>query len=399
MSNHFLRKAFSFLSILLSVSATVSVAQKPVPQINATSGQALILDGDEVKIPWKLDPNARPDSYYVNVPHRESIVTLRTDAGEWSVKTKYGQTYDLLVLLNGKDSCLVRIVAKEEPTPVLFQWTEALPQTIPFTLTGSRIYLQGKLNGQENVTVQFDLGAGGTVVNQLSSEKLKLAFTGKAMVDNSQGVNEARLSAGNDLALGGLTWSGVPIVEVGNMKPYEDLIIGNGFFRDKVIEIDYDKKVLIVHHHLPAKAKSFKKQPVYYEQNRPRFKAAFVQNGKKYSFWFLFDTGREGAMLIGEDFTREDNHWEDLKELQIINGKKIIRLNAIIAGTEFKDIVTNAADPSKPAGRPSLFGNQILNHFNVILDNRNGFIYLKPNGRANAPYFNYESYLKERAKP
>ena len=103
-------------------------------------------------------------------------------------------------------------------------------------------------------------------------------------------------------------------------------------------------------------------------------------------------------MLIGDDFTRQGNNWESLKELQIINGRKIIRLDAIIAGREFKDIVTNAADPSKPAGRPTLFGNQILSHFNVILDNQKGFIYLKPNSRINEPYFNYESYLKEVLK-
>jgi len=75
-----------------------------------------------------------------------------------------------------------------------------------------------------------------------------------------------------------------------------------------------------------------------------------------------------------------------------------VRLDAFIAGMEFKDIVTNAADPSKPTGRPTLFGNQILNHFNVILDNRNGFIYLKPNNRSNEPYSDYKSYLMEMSK-
>ena len=218
------------------------------------------------------------------------------------------------------------------------------------------------------------------------------------MVDNTKGINEARVSSDNELILGDLIWSGVPIVEVDNMQPYEDLIIGNGLFRDKIIEIDYDKKVLIVHDQLPDKAKKFKKQAVFYEQSRPKFKAEFVQNGKKYSFWFLFDTGRDGAMLIGEDFTSQGKNWENLKELQTINDRKIIRMDATIAGKEFKDIVTNAANPSKPAGRPTLFGNQILNHFNVILDNQNGFIYLKPNSRINEPYFNYQSYLKEMSK-
>lgn len=224
---------------------------------------------------------------------------------------------------------------------------------------------------------------------------MKLSFEGKAMLSNSQGVNEARVSFNNNLVLETFTWTGVPLVEVGNMKPNEDMIIGNGLFRDKIIEIDYDKYILTVHDQLPPHTKSYKKLPVFYEQDRPKFKADFVHNGKKYAFWFLFDTGREGTMLIGEDFTGKNDNWSKLKEIQMINGRKIIRLDAIIAGTVFKDIVTNAADPTKPAGRPTLFGNQILNHFNIILDNRKGYIYLKKNSRSNQPYADYNKYLKD----
>ena len=182
------------------------------------------------------------------------------------------------------------------------------------------------------------------------------------------------------------------------MQPYEDMIIGNGLFRDRIIEIDYDAMQLTIHDKLPSKAKSYSKQPVYYEQDRPKFKAEFIQNGKIYKFWFLFDTGRDGTMLIGEDFTSKNNHWDELKELMIIKGKKIVRLDASIAGQKISDIVTNAANPHNPQGRPTLFGNQILNHFNVILDNKNGYLYLKPNNRMQEPYSDYKSYLEEVAK-
>ena len=178
------------------------------------------------------------------------------------------------------------------------------------------------------------------------------------------------------------------------MQQQEDLIIGNGLFRNKIIEINYDKNEVIIHRKLPLKVKSDNRQPVYYEQNRPKFEAEFIHEGKKYNFWFLFDTGRDGTMLIGEDFTGKNNNWKDLNELMMINGRKIVRIDAIIAGEKITDIVTNAADPTNPQGRPTLFGNQILSHFNVILDNRKGNIYLKPNSRKNEPYSDYQSYLK-----
>lgn len=391
-------KIRNLLLFILLCNGPLAFAQTKLPVIKAGKETALILDGENLRINWKLDPGLKPDVYYVNVPRKHGKVTLRTDQDKISFKTKYGETYDFVVLLNQKDSCFVRLVAKEVPTPVSLEMSQPYPATIPFTLTGSRIYFKGRLNGQKEVNIQFDLGAGGACVNRLSSEKLPLMFDQKAMISNTHGLNEARVSSGNELIMGDFTWKGVPFVEVGNMQAHEDLIVGNGIFRDKIIEIDYDKMVLVVHDRLPEYAKNYQKQDVFYEQDRPKFKADIIQNGKKYSFWCLFDTGREGTMLIGEDFTSQDNNWNNLKELEMINGRKIVRLDAVIGGTVFKDIVTNAADPVKPQGRPTLFGNQVLNHFNVILDNQKGVIYLKPNNRENEPYSDYGSYLRQRGK-
>lgn len=392
---------FTFIfSLLLILSGSFeAVSGQKTPVIQATNEQAVIYDGANVKVNWKLDPKIRPDIYYVNLPYKKSKVELVTDRGKVSFTTQYGQSHDAIVVLNGKDSCHVRILAKEDPSFISLEQigNKRTAVEIPFAIIGSRIYCKGLLNQKEEVNIQLDLGAGTSCINKLSSDKLKVTFTGTSTVSNTQGVNEARKSSGNTLQIGDAVWKEVPLTEVGNMKPEEDLIVGNSFFRDKIIEIDYDRKVMTLHNELPAKAKDFKKQPVFYEQHRPKFDVEFIQEGKKYSFWFLFDTGREGTMLIGDDFTSQGKNWENLKELQMLNGRKLVRLNAFVGGREFKDIVTNAADPSKPSGRPTLFGNQILSQFNAILDNKEGMLYLKPNSRINEPYLNYDRYLKEVA--
>lgn len=64
----------------------------------------------------------------------------------------------------------------------------------------------------------------------------------------------------------------------------------------------------LIHDRLPAKAKSFTKQTVFYEQNRPKFRATFYYDGHTFPFWCLFDTGRDGKMLIGEDFTGQNRN-------------------------------------------------------------------------------------------
>jgi hypothetical protein len=389
-------KTILFIACYFGLSTAV-IAQSKLPLIKASNEKAIITDGENVKIEWKLDPKLKPDIYFVNIPLIKSKVSLKTDQDEISFQTKPGGNYDFIVLLNEMDSCYVRISSCQPPASEIMNFDGKLPESIPFSMKGSRIYFKGKLNGKL-LNIQLDLGAGTNVVNKLVSDTLGLTFSQSTLVSNTEGVNEQRTSINNELKLGDLSWSGISVTEVGNMQPYEDMIIGNGLFRDKIIELDYDSKNFTIHDKLPSKAKTYSKQPVYYEQNRPKFEAEFVHNGKKFDFWFLFDTGRDGTMLIGENFTALNNNWIELNPLMTIKGRKIVCLDAIIAGQKFSDIVTNAADPSNPQGRPTLFGNQILSHFNIILDNRSGIIYLKANSRTNEPYSDYKGYLEEVSK-
>jgi len=369
-------------------------AQHSVPVIRATRTDAIITDGKNVKVQWKIDPNLKPDIYYVNVPSKRSKVTLQTNEEKISFITKPDKGYDFVVLLNKQDSCHIRISSVLPPSPLVLDYGNTFPKKIPFKLIGSRIYFTGRLNCKA-VNIQFDLGAGTSVVSKLASDRLDLEFSKSTVVSNTSGIHKERTSTSNVLDIDGLCWSGIEVTEVGNMQSYEDMIIGNTLFRDKIIEIDYEKMELTVHDQLPHKAKPYSGQPVYYEQDRPKFKANFMHNDKRYSGWFLFDTGRDGTMLIGEDITGQGNNWKEFKEIMIANGRKVIRLDAVIAKTKIRDIITNAADPAIPQGRPSLFGNQILNHFNVILDNKDGWIYLKPNSRATVPYSDYKSFLQQ----
>ncbi|WP_343556199.1 hypothetical protein [Sphingobacterium sp.] len=380
--------------IFIFSAAWNSFSQVKIPLIKASSEKVVIKDGAHCRVDWKLDPLTKPDTYFVNIPSKKSTVVFKTNQEELTLATEPGKSYDFVVLLNNRDTCYVRISAQLPPDLPSMDSTLQYPIRIPFRLIGSRIFLNGSINKKE-VSIQFDLGAGTGVVNRNSSERLDLSFSSFTTVSNTEGVNSERTSLENQLKIGSIDWKGVSLTEVGNMKSHEDVIIGNSFFRNHIIEIDYDKMEFVVHRDLPLKTSVYKKLPVFYEQNRPKFQAVIRHNNRQYDFWFLFDTGRDGTMLLGEDFTGKGNIWSELTPLTVINNRKIIRLDATIADVEFKDIVTNAADPAKPNGRSSLFGNQILNHFNVILDNKAGFLYLKPNGRTKEPYSNYESYLNQ----
>lgn len=385
--------------ILLLCLCHMTYAQH-VPVLKANSNRAHIVDEPYVNVDWYLDPAARPDIYYLNTPGKLGNVTVKTDLDSVTFDTKPGRSYNLVVLLNGKDSCFIRIASYRDtlrqPRGI---YKEPGANTIPFTLHGSRIYLKGLLNNSKPVNIQFDLGAGSTCVNRQSAEKLGMQFDGKTTVINTQGTNQALTSSANALTIGDINWRAVSIVQVGNMKPEEDLIIGNSLFRDKVVEIDYDRSLLIIHNQVPYYGRDYISTPVWFEQDRPKFQVVTEVGGKRYSFWFLFDTGRDATMALGSDFTAYEGLWNKLDSLTTVNGRKIVRLDAEIIGVRFPDIVTNAHDPAHPEGsRSTLVGNQILNHFNVILDNLHGLIYLKPNSRSNEPYSNYKDYLESIKK-
>lgn len=374
------------------------LAQSKLPVIRSGVKSIIIEDGKGVNFNWDLDPKDRPGIYYVNAPRANNTVRVITDQDKVNFKTEFGENYSLVVLLNGKDSCFIRISAKDDPAIRLAKSDRTSPDTIPFTLIGSRVHIPGRLNGEHPVTIQFDTGAGGTVVNKMVADKLGLRFDSKTVVTNSQGTNVARNSLGNTLNIGSMQWQNLPVTEVGNMDAGEDIIVGTYLFRDKVIDLDYDRKLMIISDKLPKKAKSYSAQPYKYHGGG-NFKATIRHNNQSFTYWFGFDTGRDGTMRIGQDFTRQNDNWNKLQPLMILpDGRKIIRLDATIAGVEFKDIVTNAADPNNPARRGTLFGSEILNHFNIILDNRKGMLYLKPNNRVNEPYSNYSNYLDEVPK-
>jgi hypothetical protein len=179
-------------------------------------------------------------------------------------------------VVNSRHSCHIR---EGRPQLVLYAQRKHLStHSIPFVLKGSRVYLAGELNCEQPVNIQLDLGASTSVANKEASEKLALHFDSKTTVSNTQGVAEARTSLRNTLDNGNLEWKDMPFTEVGNMHPDEDLIIGNNLFRDKVIEIDYDHKLLTIYDEVPPKVKSYRVQPVFYEQNRPKFEATITQN-------------------------------------------------------------------------------------------------------------------------
>jgi Aspartyl protease len=375
----------SIAILLLLIGNTVFAQNLPV--IRASSKNVKIRDGANFKENfWVIFPETKPDIYYVDIPRKEQKVTFITDKDSISFEVKFGKTYDFIILLNGKDSCYTRISATFPKTVKLNSTT--VSDTIPFTMRDNRIYVKGKINGSEDLMFQFDLGASGLgmgFINHRSAKKVKMNFDKTTNLINSDGANQTRLSSSNEINIGNTKWQNIEFVETKNMKNYEDGIFGNGLFLDKYIEVDYDKKMLIIHDKMPVIDEKFKKYSLLLDNGiRPVIEAEFELGGKKYKDWFLFDTGNTGNGILSYHFLTKHNIYDKFSKIMAIGNRAFAKIPQLhFADNTFSEgVITlekNNKNASSYANGGGLLGNQLLKKFNFIIDNQQGVIYLKPN--------------------
>jgi hypothetical protein len=374
---------FTFVFLFVLVLQNIS-AQQNLPVIRANSKYVKINDGLNYKPDyWVIFPKIKPDIYYLDLPRKKTLLKFITDVDSIYFNLNYGEVKDFVVLLNGKDSCYTRISASY---PNLKTPKKGFKEndTIPFILKDNRIYFKGKINGSEVLNIQFDLGAEAVNLNKKSVKKIKISFDRKGNLINSDGINETRVGSNNEIEIAGLKWSGIEIYETKNMENHEDAIIGNSFFLDQIYKIDYDKRILILYEKLPQIEASFVKQNMILDNGiRPLIEGGFIFDDVVFKDWFLFDTGNSGNGIIGNSYLIKYNLNDKFSTIIGFRNKKVVyipKLNianrTIVGGTLLLEKQNKKGSEYKYGG---LFGNKLLQRFNVIIDNQEGFTYLKPN--------------------
>jgi hypothetical protein len=359
-------------------------AQQKLPVIRANSKNVKILDGLNYKPDfWVIIPETKPDIYYLDLPRKKTSVKFITDIDSISFNLNYGEVKDFIVLLNGKDSCYTRISANY-PNLKIPKKVNKENDTIPFTMKDNRIYFKGKINDSEVLNIQFDLGADAVNINKKSVHKVKISFDKKGNLINSDGINETSVSSNNEIEIAGLNWRGIEIYETKNMKNYEDAIIGNSFFLDQIYKIDYDNSLLILYEKLPIIESDFVKQNMILDNGvRPAIEGSFIFEDKIYKDWFLFDTGNTGNGIIGNRYLMKNNLYDKFPTIIGFGSKKVVYIPTLmIADQKIADGVITLEKQNKHGSDykfGGLFGNKLLKRFNVIIDNQEGEIYLKPN--------------------
>ena len=369
-----------------SMLSRPAAAQRSLPVIHATSKVVDIIDGEHHKrAAWYLFPDRKPDVYYVSIPRKPHRVVFRTDRDSIVIDSRFGDVHDFVILLNGVDSCRTRVIARDKEVLRYTSERRSAQQTsdtIPFTLgSNNRIYLSARLNGSAPLNFQFDLGAGGSILKKGSVRKVAMKFDGTIFLHNSDGRNEVPTSSGNTLTIGPLTWKeNTTFAVADNLDRSEDGLLGNSLLIDKVVEIDYDRRLLIVHDTLPPIPTGYHKRSIILDGVVPFVQADIVIAGDTLTNWYMFDTGYSGLLRLNAAASKR--HKLDERARRAFNPFKATYVlpEFRIGGfpiASVKGVVHEMRSDSTMGG---LIGNELLKQFNVILDNQNGDIYLRPNG-------------------
>ncbi len=250
------------------------------------------------------------------------------------------------------------------------------------------IFVKGVLNKKDTLTLNFDTGCTDLIItNDVLKNKLR---------------DSIQLYRTNyPFQLGKAFF---------NTKVYDAVLTGHGtegrfgwnFFADKTVELNYDKGIMVIHEQLPLSVlndKTYTKLPIKIISSVPFIEAEIIQDNVSLKDNFLFDTGyQRTAMLDNEELEKNKFPTDKMKELKRVMMKGAMgnevpvitsELQTLkIGDLELQNVPVQQIVGSKPMRNHSahILGNEVLKRFNVFMDYKNGYVYLKFNSLEKVAY-------------
>lgn len=371
----------SILTVSLFLSSFV-LAQKNLPVIKASSKRAFIIEGEDERRNWNLSPGPEFDVFTVTKSVKLKWIKFYTDIDSIKFRIRPNEKFDFIVLLNGKDTCYTRI----ESLPIKNYSKQKIEthDTLRFMLTEfNNVKLKAILNKMDTLDLKFDSGTTGLLLtNDAIRNKTHLSLD-----DN----------ADNTLQMGNLAWDSLRVFPVELSGQGTDGRFGWNLFDGKIVEIDYDKNLFIVHSRLSGISRQYSKFDIEYTHTLFCIQGELQMKNKKYKSRFLFDNGYQRTIMLDTSIMNEQHYPKDLEIIKKVimrngQGKEIPvitvnneRLN--LGKQSLLNIPVQLLTTGNPARfKTHILGNEVLKRFNTILDFQNNYVYLKPNSLLDQPY-------------
>jgi hypothetical protein len=273
--------------------------------------------------------------------------------------------------------------------------------TIPFQLTTyNNLSVQAVLNKQDTLQLMFHTASNALHITEDGIKKLKsIQFDRTDSVKSWGGNgNSSRHSKNNVLQIGDMRWEQIALWEDKYSGHFTDGKFGTNLFENKVIEIDFDKKQLIISNHLPAKTKKYEKLKLIVERDNMFIESSITIGNSAFKNKFLIHSGYGGAILLDDQFANENKIGEKLKIVKETTMKDAfgndlktqhVLLPVLKIGNEkLKQVPAGFWKGTIGRQKMSAMGGDILKRFNIIIDAQREHIYLKANHLKKAGYLN-----------
>lgn len=183
---------------------------------------------------------------------------------------------------------------------------------------------------------------------------------------------------------------------------------GWNLFKGKVVELNYDNGLMIVHPYLPgniAKNKKFTQLKIEFWKDVFFVRTSINQSGVSNSALFLFDIGYVRTAMLDNDLLMQGKFpiekMETIKKT-IMRGAQGNEVPVItsnlkrlkIGKYKLKNVPVQLLTVNKPLKGKSthILGNEVLKRFNIFLDFQTNTVYLKPN------HFFNDTYIDQKKK-
>ena len=270
------------------------------------------------------------------------------------------------------------------------------PDTLAFKITeANNIVFSAVLDNADTLDLYFDTGGSEIVLKHSTIREKTTLLNGRNKKYNEE--NYMPLKGLYSLSLNNLKWDSLTIYPVELMPKEADGHFGWNLFEDKIVELDYEKKLMIVHSTFSGDLADYSKSEIEYINTLFCINGSIQVGDHKYPNRYLFDLGFQRAIVLDKNLRFKSNFPNNLpviKESVLRNSEgtefinRVVEVENICFGKScISHVPVQLLSTSNPARfETHILGGELLKRFNTILDFQNGFIYMKPNSLTTLPY-------------
>lgn len=379
--------SFVAFSILVASSGFTTGTQAAIQGfsgpvvLDSSSPDFLIVDDGDERVATLVE-GLNPDIYVAHPRDTPRLIAVVTDQDRFEAMLEPGETVDYVIRHAGVD--YPQRLADRDPSPPQYVGAASQPggiDEIPFRLgPNNAIHVTASFNGSEPLDLIFDTGASLAVAAEGSVRR---------------GVNPAPGDS-NALSLGPVQVSGLPMISIdyrGSLRA--DGVIGYDAFAGKVVEIDYDRLVLRIHHGRPD-VSGYQRIRLTWDDSVSLVPITIDVGGASHVVMANFDTGSKWSISLRGD----DPAAIGLSRLPRLGGRTARRADGSqihsdvrsaprvrFGGTALRDVQVDVERDATGSGLThTILGNDFLKRFNLVIDYSTSEVFMRPNGLLDAPY-------------